>query len=89
MAKINDYFLKAIFKSEEIESNNHSVVASVSEMAKYVMPMLISDETDFHLYYKVSFNDLKNTDIDESGAFVLKQHGWTLDSTEENIIKNL
>lgn len=90
MAKINEYFLKAIFKEKEITIEEKSVTLAVSKMSQYVIPELLQDEEkDFDLYYSVSFKSLNNTDIDETQAFELKQHGWELDETEENIIRRI
>lgn len=85
MAKINEYFLKAIFKEPNIEQKR-SIVELVSEMSKYVLPILLSDENNYTLYYSVKFEDLLKFDIDETEAFKLRQLGWTLDENETHVI---
>lgn len=86
MAKINEYFLKAIFNEKEIEVND-DIVAAVSEMAKYMLPILLSDENNYTLYYSVKFEDFKENDVDETMAFALRQLGWVLDEKEEHLIR--
>lgn len=86
MSKINEYFLKAIFNEKEIEVND-DIVAAVSEMAKYILPILLSDENNYTLYYSVKFEDFKGYDVDETMAFALRQLGWILDEKEEHLIR--
>lgn len=85
MAKINEYFLKAIFKETDIEEEK-TITGLVSEMAKYILPILLSDENNYTLFYSVKFEDLLKCDIDETEAFKLRQLGWVLDKEEKHVI---
>lgn len=87
MAKLHEYFLKAIFKEKEIFNENKSITLAVSCMAKYTMPNLISDEKDYSLYYKVPLKTIQDCDLDEEQVYELRQHGWILDESENNIIR--
>lgn len=88
MSKINEFFLKAIFKEKEIEEDD-DIVTAISEMSKFLVPKLLSDENNYALYYSVKFDDLKELEIDETQAFALRQQGWVMDEKDENIIKTI
>lgn len=90
MAKINDYFLKAIFSEKDIDVTENSVSMAIRAMARFAEPELHQDNYgDYNLYYTVPFNKIKDSDMDEGDAFELRQYGWILDKSEENIIKQL
>lgn len=87
MAKLHEYFLKAIFNDKEVKSNQ-DIGDAVSVMTKYnIMPKLLMKDDDYTLYYTVSFDDIKHLDLDEGQAFAMHQEGWCLDETETNLIR--
>ena len=90
MAKIDEYFLKAIFNEKDIEIEDKSITSAISKMVKLIVPELIQEtEGNYDLYYSVPFEKLKNTNINEEQAFELRQYGWILNDSEDKIIKKL
>ena len=89
MAAISELFLKAIFDEKEIDIEDKSISLAVSAMAKFKMPMLIMDEDTFALSYTVPLKDLLETIIDEEKALELRQYGWILDGSKNNVIRPL
>ena len=64
-------------------------VLSASEMVNimsYVNPKVEIDRNSMEYYYKISINDLVNSDMPLSDLDDLKNEGWSIDTNSESII---